>query len=87
MVILLMEPRTHEAPPAVAMTRRTGDALGRWHTSGNVLLTGSQDGTVWMWDASAGTCMQVRYSTVTVITLHDTTLYDTRGYNAFESQG
>eukprot|EP00904_Undaria_pinnatifida_P014197 jgi/Undpi1/9908/HiC_scaffold_28.g12362.m1 len=30
-----------------------------WHTVGNVLLTGSQDGTVWMWEATAGTCMQV----------------------------
>ena len=36
--------------------------LERWHTVGNVLLTGSQDGTVWMWEATAGTCMQVRVS-------------------------
>ncbi|CAM9788503.1 unnamed protein product [Discosporangium mesarthrocarpum] len=30
-----------------------------WHNSGHVLLAGSQDGTVWMWQAATGTCMQV----------------------------
>ena len=42
----------------------------RWHTLGNVLLTGSQDGTVWMWEASNGTCMQVcpiEHSTAAVV--------------------
>ena len=31
-----------------------------WHTKGNVLLAGSSDGTVWMWLAASGACMQVR---------------------------
>eukprot|EP00615_Pteridomonas_danica_P002264 CAMPEP_0114360372 /NCGR_PEP_ID=MMETSP0101-20121206/23813_1 /TAXON_ID=38822 ORGANISM="Pteridomonas danica, Strain PT" /NCGR_SAMPLE_ID=MMETSP0101 /ASSEMBLY_ACC=CAM_ASM_000211 /LENGTH=511 /DNA_ID=CAMNT_0001504573 /DNA_START=1 /DNA_END=1536 /DNA_ORIENTATION=- len=30
-----------------------------WHTKGNVLLAGSSDGTVWMWLATSGACMQV----------------------------
>lgn len=38
----------------------------RWHSLGNVLLTGSQDGTVWMWEASVGTCMQVRFALLRV---------------------
>ena len=30
-----------------------------WHNKGNVLLAGSSDGTVWMWLAATGACMQV----------------------------
>jgi ribosome assembly protein SQT1 len=30
-----------------------------WHSKGNVLLCGSSDGTVWMWLATTGACMQV----------------------------
>ena len=30
-----------------------------WHSKGNVLLAGSSDGTVWMWLAATGACMQV----------------------------
>jgi len=30
-----------------------------WHSKGNVLLAGSSDGTVWMWLATSGACMQV----------------------------
>ena len=31
----------------------------KWHSKGNVLLCGSSDGTVWMWLATTGACMQV----------------------------
>ncbi len=30
-----------------------------WHPRGNVLLAGSHDGSVWMWNAPTGLCMQV----------------------------
>jgi len=29
-----------------------------WHPKGTVLLAGSQDFTVWMWNATSGACMQ-----------------------------
>jgi len=44
--------------------KRTLDGPGEvewlaWHSKGHVLLAGSQDGTVWMWLATNGSCMQV----------------------------
>ena len=30
-----------------------------WHPKGDIVLAGSEDFTVWMWNASTGTCMQV----------------------------
>ena len=44
--------------------RRTLEGPGdvewlRWHPKGNVVLAGSQDGTIWMWLALTGACMQV----------------------------
>ena len=29
-----------------------------WHPKGNILLAGSEDFTVWMWNATSGACMQ-----------------------------
>ncbi len=37
-----------------------------WHSKGNVLLAGSSDGTVWMWLATSGACMQVTGATLGV---------------------
>jgi ribosome assembly protein SQT1 len=31
----------------------------RWHPRGNVLLAGSEDGTIWMWSIPSGNCMHV----------------------------
>jgi WD40 repeat protein len=31
----------------------------KWHPKGNVLLAGSEDGTVWMWSIPSGACMSV----------------------------
>ncbi|KAJ1556952.1 hypothetical protein HK405_001293 [Cladochytrium tenue] len=30
-----------------------------WHARGNVLLCGSEDGTMWMWQVPSGNCMNV----------------------------
>jgi ribosome assembly protein SQT1 len=31
----------------------------QWHSKGNAVIAGSQDGTIWMWLAHDGQCVQV----------------------------
>ena len=31
----------------------------RWHPRGSIVVAGSEDGTIWMWNAQTGQCMNV----------------------------
>ena len=41
-----------------AHTKKTGEDITfmNWHSKGDVIVAGSSDASVWMWNAASGTC-------------------------------